>query len=553
MKNFDRDKEYIFQDKTQEERLRIAVEAAEAASRTKSEFINRMSHDIRTPLNAIIGMTDLAAANIDNKRRVQDCLKKISLSGNHLLKLINEILDMNKIENGAPKIRESEANLGDIIDDMLAMINPQIYEKNHTLEIKVHNLIHEDILGDSLRIKEVFVNLISNAIKYTNNGGKIVMEITEKESRVKNKALYEFVFKDNGIGMDKEFVKHIFDPFLRAENAENTPVEGTGLGMTIARSIIQMMGGDITVNSVLGEGSEFIVTMYLKYYEKSEWSYATYHKMSVLIVDNIEKDSLKLLENKGIHCDICRNSMEAVNMLENKKKAGGHYDVILSGDSIENSHYIETAKTLNQMIDKDSTILAVMSYDWHQQEEAEKDGIYEFITKPLFCSRVFKLLDRLSDRENVKMTAATEEAGPSQKLDFSGYRVMIVEDNDLNLEIASEIIEITGAEVETAKNGLEAVNKLEKLPKDYFDLIFMDIRMPKMDGYKATNMIRNSGMKDIPIIAMTANAFADDVAMSKAAGMNDHIVKPLKMNIIFQTMEKWLPKKVIDEYRKIVI
>ena len=552
MKNFDRDKEYIFQDKTQEERLRIAVEAAEAASRTKSEFINRMSHDIRTPLNAIIGMTDLAAANIDNKRRVQDCLKKISLSGNHLLKLINEILDMNKIESGAPKIRESEANLGDIIDDMLAMINPQIYEKNHTLEIKIHNLIHEDILGDSLRIKEVFVNLISNAVKYTNNGGKIIMEITEKASRIKNKALYEFIFKDNGIGMDKEFVEHIFDPFLRAENAENIPVEGTGLGMTIARSIVQMMGGDITVNSVLGQGSEFIVTMYLKYCEKEEWSYAKYRGMSVLIVDDIEKDSIKQLEDKGVHCDICKSSMEAVKLLKEIEKTGGHYDVILSGDN----NYIETAKILNQMINKDSIILAVMSYDWRQQEEAEKDGICEFITKPLFCSKVFQLLDRLLDRENIKMAAATEETGHSQKLDFSGCRVLLVEDNDLNLEIASEIIETTGAEVETAKNGLEAVNKLEKLPEDYFDLIFMDIRMPKMDGYKATNAIRNSGRKDmrnIPIVAMTANAFADDVTMSKAAGMNDHIVKPLKMNIIFQTMEKWLSKKVIDEYRKIVI
>lgn len=549
MKSFDRDKEYSSEEKMQEDRLRIAVEAAEAASQTKSEFINRMSHDIRTPLNTIIGMADLAASDIDNKKHVQDCLKKISLSGNHLLKLINEILDMNKMESGISKLKENEANLSDITDDILAIINPQIYAKNHTLEIKLHNLVHEDILGDSIRIKEVLVNFLSNAVKYTNDGGRIVMEITEKESHIKNRTCYEFIFRDNGIGMDKEFIKHIFDPFSRAENAEHRPVEGTGLGMAIAKNIIQMMDGDIKVNSVLGQGSEFIVTMHLKYCEKS---YQEFQKMSVLVIDDTEYTVLEQLRDRGIHCDVCRNTAEAVSFIEAANQTGRRYNLILCGDK----YYMDATEKLKNKIKKEYTILAQMSYDWRKQEEAEKDGACAFIMKPLFCSKIYRLLEKFFIEESNKMAAATEEIHQLHKPDFSGYRVLIVEDNDLNLEIASEIIETTGAKVETTGNGIEAVKKLESMPADYFDLIFMDIRMPKMDGYKAANEIRNSSRKDIrniPIIAMTANAFADDIMRSRAAGMNDHIVKPLKMNLIFQTMEKWLSNKVIDEYKKIVI
>ncbi len=503
MKNFDRDKEYISEEKIREERLRAAIEAAETSNRIKSEFINRMSHDIRTPLNTIIGMTDLAVAHIDNKKRVQDCLKKISLSGNHLLNLINEILDMNKIESGSLNLKECETNLSDIIDDILAIINPQIYAKNHTLEININHLSHEDIVGDSMRIKEVLMNFLSNAVKYTNDGGKIVVEITEKESHIKDRTCYEFIFRDNGIGMEEEFVKHIFDPFLRAENAEFKPVEGNGLGMAIAKNIVQMMSGDIKVKSVLGQGSEFIVTMHLKYREKS---CKEFQKMSVLVVDDMEIPVLKQLKKAGIHCDICKNA-KAVSKIY---------------------------RLLEEIV--------------HMESVCEKNIYKESIQGKSIQEDIYK--------ENNKMIAVTEEICHPQKPDFSGCRVLIAEDNDLNLEIASEIIKTTGAEVETAENGLEALKKLENTPPDYFDLIFMDIRMPKMDGYMVANEIRNSVRKDmqnIPIIAMTANAFADDITKSKDAGMNDHIAKPLKMNLIFQTMEKWLSNKVIDEYRKIII
>lgn len=569
MRNLDRDNEYISEEKIREEHLKAAIEAAETANRTKLEFINRISHDIRTPLNTILGMTDIAAAHIDNKTRVQDCLKKISLSGNHLLKLINEILDMNKFESGGLNFKECETNLSDIIDDILTIINPQIYARNHTLEIKIHHLFHENILGDSMRIKEVLMNFLSNAIKYTNDGGKIIMEITEKQSSIKDRACYEFKFKDNGIGMEEEFVKRIFDPFLRAENAEFKPVEGNGLGMAIAKSIVQMMNGDIQVKSVLGQGSEFIVTMHLKYCEKS---YNKLQKMSVLIVDDMETFVLDQLKGAGIYCDICKNIEEAVTLIETIYQKGRYYNLILCNDNYD----INTIEILKNRINKNTTILVQMSYDWQQPDETEKIKSCRFIMKPLFCSKVYRLLEEALHmgniceegiqeksiykqdiyKENNKMTAVTEEVCQSQKPDFSGYRVLIVEDNDLNLEIASEIIKTTGAEVETAENGLEALKKLENTPSDYFDLIFMDIRMPKMDGYMVAREIRNSVRKDIrniPIVAMTANAFADDITKSKDAGMNDHIAKPLKMNLIFQTMEKWLSNKVIDEYRKIII
>ncbi len=573
MKNFDRDKEYISEEKIREERLRAAIEAAETSNRIKSEFINRMSHDIRTPLNTIIGMTDLAVAHIDNKKRVQDCLKKISLSGNHLLNLINEILDMNKIESGSLNLKECETNLSDIIDDILAIINPQIYAKNHTLEININHLSHEDIVGDSMRIKEVLMNFLSNAVKYTNDGGKIVMEITEKESHIKDRTCYEFIFRDNGIGMEEEFVKHIFDPFLRAENAEFKPVEGNGLGMAIAKNIVQMMSGDIKVKSVLGQGSEFIVTMHLKYREKS---CKEFQKMSVLVVDDMEIPVLKQLKKAGIHCDICKNAKEAVKLVETINQTGRYYNLILC----DGKYYAETSEKLKKKLNKNTMILVQMFYDRQEQNETENTENNRFIMKPLFCSKIYRLLEEIVHmesvcekniykesiqgksiqediyKENNKMIAVTEEICHPQKPDFSGCRVLIAEDNDLNLEIASEIIKTTGAEVETAENGLEALKKLENTPPDYFDLIFMDIRMPKMDGYMVANEIRNSVRKDmqnIPIIAMTANAFADDITKSKDAGMNDHIAKPLKMNLIFQTMEKWLSNKVIDEYRKIII
>lgn len=557
MKGFDREKKDIVEEKTREEYLKIAVEEAEADSQAKSEFINRLSHDIRTPLNAIIGMTDIAAANIDNKGRVLDCLEKIALSGNHLLKLINEILDMNKIASGNPQIRESEINLSDMMDDMLAMVRPQIDAKNHLLKVKLHNIIHEEVLGDPLRIKEIFVNLMSNAIKYTDNGGSITIEIIEKESQIKDMAFYEFVFRDNGIGMDSEFVKHIFDPFARADNTGVTKVQGTGLGMTIARNIARMMGGDIRVKSIPKEGSEFIVTMYLKYCRREEEKENRCRNFSVLIADDMEtgKSAAELLENRGIHCDICTDGMEAVNMIEKKNREGKHYNVVFLGETLEHYNYIDTIAKIRKITELDATVPVLMSYDLGKvQEEAEKAGITEFITKPLFFSKMLRLFDKISERGGRKQKAGN---GKLKMADFSGYRVLIVEDNDLNLEIASEIIGAAGASVETAGNGLDAIQMLKKLPEGYFDLILMDIRMPEMDGYKATMEIRRLGrkdVKDIPIIAMTANAFADDVAMSRDAGMNDHIVKPLNMTVLFQTLEKWLPgKKNIDEYKPFVL
>lgn len=549
MENFDRDKEDIVVERTQEERLRIAVETAERASQAKSEFINRMSHDIRTPLNAIIGMTDIAAVNIDNKGRVQDCLEKISRSGNHLLKLINEILDMTKIESGKLEIRENELNLGDLTDDILAMVKPQISEKNHEFEVRVHNIVHEDLLGDQLRIKEVLVNLLSNAIKYTDYGGKISMDITEMESEIKDKALYEVIVRDNGIGMDSEFMKHIFDPFSRASNSVCEQVQGTGLGMTIARDIAKLLGGDIRVKSIPGEGSEFTVTMYLKYFEREE---NQGEKFSILIVDKDIEESkcvIQKLNNQGIRCDICKDGTEAVNVAESEALSGRNYDVILLGDPGEDGAYIHTAEKLAGSINRKSTVLGLMSYDWRKvEEEARRAGIQEFITKPLFSSKILKMSDRISRKENTKQEGTV---GRLRKADFSGYRVLIVEDNELNLEIASEIVGTTGAEVETAANGLEAVRMIADSPEAYYHLIFMDIRMPKMDGYKAAKEIRslNRGdVRNIPIIAMTANAFADDVTMSRNAGMNDHVVKPLNISRLIGTMEKWLPgKKSVDE------
>ena len=391
--------------------LRDAIDTANATSKAKSDFLSSMSHDIRTPMNGIIGMTAIATAHLDDRERVEDCLKKISEASSHLLSLINEVLDMNKIESGKVELNEENFNLSELVDTLLAMTKAQLENHHHTLKLDVADVVHENVIGDSHRIQQVFVNLMSNAIKYTPDGGTISLTVAERPTNAHGVACYEFVFEDNGIGMTEDFQKHLFEPFTRANDKKTAAIQGTGLGMTITQSLVRMMGGDIQVKSKPGEGSRFAVTIYLKF-----------------------------------------------------------VDV--------------------------------------QNAEPQKE-------------------DPLKNLEDLK---------------FEGKRILLVEDHPVNAEIAKNVLQMTGLEVEWVMDGEAAVERMAGSNEGEFDLVFMDIQMPNMDGYQATAAIRamTTYARRIPIVAMTANAFADDIRKAKEVGMNDHISKPIDFKELAKILQKWI-------------
>ena len=416
---------YVAQDITEsrlreeqeQQALREACEAANHANEAKSEFMSRMSHDIRTPMNAIIGMTEIAGRYLDDRERVMDCLEKITVSSKHLLSLINEVLDMSKIESGKIELSEEEVSLPELIDNLETIIRPSVQKNNHTLHVEVADMKHPCVIGDPVRLQQVFMNILGNSVKYTPPGGRLSVEVWENPSKVRGYGSYAFVFTDNGIGMSKEFLEKLFEPFSREEDSRVSKIEGTGLGMAIARNIARKMNGDILVESTEGKGSRFTVELSLK-------------------IANVSK---------------------------------------------------QEAQTPAKLVQSETQTLS----------------------KELLASK----------------------------------RLLLVEDNELNREIAIEIISQTGVCVESAENGKEALERFERMPENYYDMIFMDIQMPVMNGYEATESIRSFSRADaekIPIIAMTANAFMEDIRRSREAGMNEHLTKPLDVGELMKCLEKWL-------------
>lgn len=398
--------------------LKSALEAADEASNAKSDFLSRMSHDIRTPMNAIMGMTTLAKMHIDDRERLLDCLNKINLSSRHLLALINDVLDMSKIESGKMTLAEEELNLKELVDSLLAIITPQIQAKKQKLKVNTDGVIHAQVIGDALRLQQVFVNIMGNAVKFTPEEGTISFDVFEVPSPVAGRCGFEFVFEDTGIGMSQDFIGKIFDPFTRAKTSDDQSIEGTGLGMPITRNIVRMMNGDIQVESTPNAGSKFTVVIYLKLQEERE--------------------------------------------------------------------VFETTSKANE---------------------------------------------------------STSELDELREMNYDGRRVLLVEDNEINMEIAKELLGVIGIEVEEARDGQQAVDIVLEKPEHYYDLIFMDIRMPNKTGYEAAKEIRASGredLKSIPIIAMSADAFSDDIRRAKAAGMNAHVAKPVELPKLKAAIRKWM-------------
>ena len=546
--------------------LKEAYRSAENANRAKTEFLSNMSHDIRTPMNAIVGLTAIAGANIKSQDRVIECLSKITKSSRHLLGLINEVLDMARIESGKMTLAQedfnlpdlvdnpspliicggnsTDFNLPDLVDNLITLTKTVIDEHKHNLDIHINHIEHEDVCGDSLRIQQVFVNLMSNAIKYTPDGGNITFSIEEKPNGFSELGCYEFTIEDNGIGMSPEFQKIMFDPFSRADDHRTTKVQGTGLGMAISRNIVNLMNGNIKVDSTLHKGTKITVTIYLELQEKEKEQDKNLMNLPVLVVDDDKtccESTVATLKEIGITGEWVLSGREAVERCYARHELKNDYFAVILDWKMPDMDGIETARQIRKRIGKEITIIVLTSYEFSEiEEEAKAAGVDGFIAKPLFRSRLTATLRQFTSGRKEK--TARNYLDELSEADYSGKRILLVEDNELNREIAVEILQMTGAEVETAENGKIAVEKVEASPKGLYDLIFMDIQMPVMNGYEATAAIRSlpGDQGKLPIIAMTANAFAEDVQLAKNTGMNGHLAKPLDMNKLNDVLENWL-------------
>ncbi len=542
---------YAIQDvtalKEREQQIRLALknstEAAEAANRAKSDFLARMSHDIRTPMNAIMGMTAVAAMHIDDKERLTDCLSKITISSRHLLALINDVLDMSKIESGKVSLSEEPFSIADMVDSVVTIIKAQVKPKRQDLKVHINEIDHENVIGDHLRLRQVLLNILGNAVKFTPEEGKINFEIRECESRINGMACFEFVCEDNGMGMDKEFLKTIFDPFSRAGNAKS--IEGTGLGMPITRNIVRMMSGEISVESEPGKGSKFTVRLHLKIQARDAEDIKALADLAVLVADD-DKDSCvttcDILSGIGMKPEYVLSGREAVSKTVEAHDSGRGYSALILDWKMPGMDGVETAREIRKKIGDELPILILSAYDWTDIEaEARQAGIQAFIEKPLFRSRLIYALKSVLSEDSEEGNKLVPD--DLKNAEFKGRRVLLVEDNELNLEIATELLSYTGVEVESAENGQVAVDKFKASGEGYYDLVFMDIQMPVMNGYEAAVNIRALDRQDsgkVPIIAMTANAFSDDIFKAHEAGMNDHISKPVEVEKLIEALRKWL-------------
>lgn len=523
--------------------LKDALASAEQANMAKRDFLSRMSHDIRTPMNAIVGMVAIAASHIEEKQQVQDCLAKITVSAKHLIGLINDILDMSRIESGKMMLNEENFNIAEQIQDLIVIIQPQVKEKGQELEVSLGTIRSENLIGDTLRVQQLLLNIVSNAVKYTAEGGKITICINELECRYSDTAKFEISVEDNGIGMTEEFQRRLFQPFEQEKTEYLGKVQGTGLGMAITKNIVDMMNGTIEVKSTPGKGSKFTVTLFFKKQEKSAGEYGDeLEGLRALVVDDdldVCESTCAILEELGMDSEWVQTGREAVNRVILAQEAERSYNTVLVDWQMPEMNGLETAAAIRSRLGDEIPIIIITAYDWSDiEEEARRAGVTAFIPKPLFKSNLYRTIrDWNGYRQNEVRPMLTE------KEVYEGRRFLLVEDNELNREIGRELLEITGAQVDCAANGREAVDMLQQAEPGTYDIVLMDIQMPVMNGYEAAEHIRNSGRKDLetlPIFAMTANAFTEDIQRARRAGMNEHLAKPLDINYLYRILQKYL-------------
>ena len=530
-------------DRKMNQALSEAVRAAETANKAKSTFLSNMSHDIRTPMNAIIGFTTLAVSNIDDKKRVRDYLGKILSSSNHLLSLINDILDMSRIESGKIHLEETEVSLSDVLHDLKTIISGQIHAKQLELYMDAMDITNEDVYCDKTRLNQVLLNLLSNAVKFTPAGGTVSVRIRQYPGTVKGSELYEIRVKDNGIGMSQEFVQKIFSPFERERTSTVSRIQGTGLGMAITKNIVNMMGGTIEVLTEQGKGTEFIVRLPFRIQSKHQRieKIAELEGLKALVVDddfNTCDSVTKMLVKVGMRSEWTLSGKEAVLRARQSMEMGDAFHAYIIDWRLPDMNGIEVTRQIRSLGD-DTPIIILTAYDWSDIEvEARAAGVTAFCAKPMFMSDI---RDTLMTAIGQKQAEAETAILPAAGSDFRGKCILLVEDNELNSEIAAEILNEYGFLVDTAENGAEAVEKVKNSKPGNYDLVLMDVQMPVMNGYDATKQIRaldDPALAEITILAMTANAFEEDRKKALECGMDGFLSKPIVIEELIGTIQK---------------
>lgn len=510
--------------------LKEAFMAAEEANKAKSRFLSNMSHDIRTPMNAIMGMTSIGLSHIDEKARVHDCLGKIQTAATHLMSLVNDVLDMSRIDSDRLTLHEEPFSLADLIHDISVIVRPQAAQKKQTLKIEIGRIEEEDLIGDPLHLRQILVNIIGNAVKYTQEAGEIEVWFAQRYAEgASDRVWLDFYCKDNGMGMSPEFLQKIFVPFERVHSEATSKIEGTGLGMSIVKNLVERMEGQILVESEEGAGSCFTVKLPMIMAPQETTVLHLPEGASVLIAEKRKERAgqmARYLREAGLVSVHQEAGAQAVTWLTQAQYEGHMPCAMLVGEELSDMQVLHLASHVRQLAGKEFPILLVSEADWVQLEyRATRAGINGFVPCPLFKSRLLGTLAKLLGE------SCADDDRAQRELDYSAYRILLVEDIELNQEIAVELLSVTGVQVEVADDGAQAVEKFENSPEGYYDLIFMDIHMPVMDGYEATRRIRGMDRPDamaVWIVAMTADAFVEDVRQAKESGMNEHISKPVE-------------------------
>lgn len=538
----------ISEEKQRESELKDALTQANSANKAKTEFLSNVSHDIRTPINAIMGMTKIASIHLDDEEKVKDCLSKIDLSSNHLLELVNEVLDLSKIESGNMELNEEDFNIQDVVSDISAIVIPLAQKRNHDIRMGASGLVHENLYGDKSRIKQIINNLISNAIKYTPNGGHILAEIIEEEKGPRH-SIFRFIVKDDGIGMQPDFAKKIFESFSRENNDYVRGQAGTGLGMAITLNLVHMLGGEITLDTAPGKGSTFTVTLPLTI-SNVDVSYPKEFKGKRMLILCYGKDGKlscttggdcikSIIEDTGMNCDLTYTSEEFISVAVREENNGKAYDGYFIPYEVNDNKGPAVIKELTSTLKSNPSVAIISTRDYDSYaEESRMAGAEYFLVKPVFRASLYQCLSKLIGLETKKNDSLFEE-----NVDYSNFRILMAEDNDFNAEIAEELIGLTKIKMERAEDGSKALSMMQESAPGYYNLILMDIQMPVMDGYEATKAIRaldREDCKNIPIIALSANAFASDVAKAKEAGMNEHLSKPIEFNKLEDVLKNYL-------------
>ncbi len=519
-------------------RLLISAREAESANKAKTDFLSTMSHDIRTPMNAIIGLTTIAEKNLGDQESTKESLRKISLAGNHLLTLINDILDISKVESGKLNLSPVKFSIVETVENLVNISQPMIKEKNIDFSFHIHGIEKEYLYTDQLRLNQIYINILSNAIKYTEPGGTVSVDLIEEASDKDGCVKLVYVVTDTGIGMSKEYMETMYQPFSRQVDSRVNSIQGTGLGLAITRQMVELIGGTIDCESEQGKGTTFTVALHIPVADK-QWENMHLEPMDILIVDDdavMLETAVDTLTELGANAESAKSGMEALGMIEHRHQAGRDYQVVIIDWKMPDMDGLETIAKIRSEIGTNVPILLISAYDWSDiEDQAKEAGANGFVSKPLFASTIYHKINDLIGKESQSIEPEDDDS------DLAGMRILIAEDNDINWEIISVMLSMYGIETERAQNGRICVEMMKEAKEGSYALIFMDVQMPEMNGLDATRAIRNlpdPWASSIPIIAMTADAFSENVTECLNAGMNGHIAKPIDNKLVIREIRK---------------